>query len=563
MHRAKACAAILVAVLTLATGEGSAAPPELPVMAGKATLATVNGEPITLEEFVGEFASSHAGIDNAATARTSPGDLLERMIDVRLVLQEARNIGLDELDEVAAAVESFEKDTLRSMLFGYHVRNIRTPDKKDVERRYREAVKEVKVSSVLLENEEAGKKLESQLRSGGDFRALAGKMVSDGLAKGGDEAQYMKVQALLPEVAKAISTLKKGQVSPLIRIGEQYTILRLDDVRFPKNPSEREKAEKETLQAKQVAALKAYVEGLKKRHVKVNRKLYDGLDYDAPEPGFEKLSEDRRVVAQVKGEEPVRVMDLTKALKLKFFHGTERAANEKKVNRKKDQVLEEILFKRVVLLEARRTGIDKTRMYKEAVEEYRRGILFGAFVQKVVDPDVRVDDEELKSHFEEHISEYTSPEMMRLERIVFSGREEAENALEKLRRGADFQWVGENADGRADPGSVKNLLEFGTAPLVTATLPEGVRKALSGSASGEFRLYADPGGPAYVLHVVEVIPPAPQAYEDARGGLARRVFAEKREKALKDWMGKLRAASEVKVFASGDELERAINSQFR
>jgi len=116
------------------------------------------------------------------------------------------------------------------------------------------------------------------------------------------------------------------------------------------------------------------------------------------------------------------VADLTKALEKKFFHGTERAAEKKRINQRKDQVLEEILNRRVIIKEAKRQKLDRTEFYKTRTEEYRNGILFGTFVQKVIAPDLKVDEEELKSYYQAHIAEYTFPEMVRIDGLAFSDR---------------------------------------------------------------------------------------------------------------------------------------------
>ena len=102
-----------------------------PWSAGNRRLPVINGEPLTLEEFERALAGIHGGMtDNTPRSLPHPSQLLERLINAKLVLQEARNIGLDELPEVQSAEKTFEEDTLRGMLYGYHVRNIRKPDRK-------------------------------------------------------------------------------------------------------------------------------------------------------------------------------------------------------------------------------------------------------------------------------------------------------------------------------------------------------------------------------------------------------------------------------------------------
>ncbi len=557
---------VSVAVFSLFAPSGHAFPvrADLPLVNGKQALASINGEPLMLEEFERVLGEIHGGMaDNIPRSIPHPSQLLDRLINAKLVLQEARNIGLDELPEVRSAVKVFEEDTLRGMLYGYHVRNILKPDPKEVEKRYRAAVKEVKVVSVLFDKEEGAKRLETEIKGGGKFEVLAKERVDAGEAKGSVEGQYLKFGSLSPEVAKALSLMKKGQVSPLIRIGEQYSLLKLEAIRYPKDKAARAEAEKEALQAKRTASLKAYTDALRKKHVKVDRKLFDTIDYEAAEPGFDKLREDRRVLATVKGEKPVTVGDMTSALEKKFFHGAEQATGKKKLNRRKDQVLDEILSRRVAIKEAKLQKLDRTEYFEGKTKGNSNGLLFGVFVQKVIAPDVKVGEEELKSYYQAHIGEYTFPEMARIESLAFSDRKNAEDAIVKLRTGADFQWLRENADGQADPAGGKNLLEFRGQLLDVTTLSDGVAKAVSGTEAGDYCLYADPGNAYYVLALRERIPSRPIPLESVRGEMEKKVFSEKLERVLRDWEEKLRKASDVEIYATGEKLDRIVSPAAR
>jgi len=549
--------------LVSAVVEGAPMVPNLPKVAGKPVLATVNGEPLTLKEFDSALASLHEGTtDNVLRPRSKPTDILERLINAKLILQEARNIGLDALPEAVAAVKLYEEDSLRGMLYGYHVRNIKKADKKETEKRYREAVKEVNISSILIEKEEIAKRFDEEIKSGGDFDEAAKRLLDAGEAKGSIEGKYMKIESLSPEVAGSVSVLKKGEVSSLLKIGKHFSILKVQDIRFPDDPAARQKAERDALQAKRVAALKIYTEKLRKKFSKVNGKLLDRLDFESKEPGFDSFLTDKRVIAKLQGEKPITVADLAKALQKKFFHGSERAAERKKLNSKKQDVLDEILTKRVILKEARRKKFDKTEYHIADVDGYRNGVLFGTFVQKVLDPDIKVEEAEIKTYIREHPYEYMTPEMIRMDSIVFSKREDAEDAIGKLRKGVDFQWMKSNADGQIDPKKAGNLLAFGGTLMITE-LPEGVRKVVAGGIKGDYRMYSEADGPSYVLSIGEVYPSKSKPFDDVKDDIYRKLHHEKRQKILREWEDKLRNASEVKIYATGEKLDRIVKPQAR
>ena len=83
---------------------------------------------------------------------------------------------------------------------------------------------------------------------------------------------------------------------------------------------------------------------------------------------------------------------------------------------------------------------------------------------------------------------------------------------------------------------------------MTEDLPEGMRKVLTGAKAGDVRLHASGDGYFYALVIQDVIPSKPQPYEEARQVLAQRVMSDKVKKAVEDYAGKLRTASDVKVY---------------
>jgi hypothetical protein len=284
-----------------------------------------------------------------------------------------------------------------------------------------------------------------------------------------------------------------------------------------------------------------------KKYARVNQDVLRRVDYESKNPGFEALLKDKRAVAEITGEAPITVAELTQHLKMQFFHGVERAIESKKLNSKKASALDEMVYKRVFRKEALRLGLDKTEGYQDRVKEYEHSVLFGAFVSKVIVPDIKLKEEETKAYYHEHIKEYTMPEMMKINSLVFAKREDAEEAIERLRKRTEFQWLAANAEGQVDKNT-KGVLNLEGRPVITSDLPEGLRKAIHGAKAGDFRLYASPEGYFYVLAIQDVVPSKPQPYEEAKEAVSRKVFDEKVRKAVEDYADKLRDVSDVKIY---------------
>jgi parvulin-like peptidyl-prolyl isomerase len=538
---------IALAVLLLTGTIGFASDKELPVVEGKKTVATINGEPVTLEEFNQELSMLSEGTGgNEKVAKEKRFELLKRLINTRLIIQEARRMGLDELKELKERVDVFSRVALRDELIERHVKNVK-PDGKEVERAYRESIKELKVKSILFEKEEDARRMEGAVREGKDFDETLKNFVADKKGKVSEEENYLKKRNLLPEIAEAVSRMKIGSISPVIRIRSGFVIFKLEDIRFPDDPLVKERVRLEVLGQKQKEAFVKYDKTLRTKYAKVNEVLLESLDFDSKEPGLEKLLKDKRVVAEIKGEKPITVGDLADYMRQQLFHGVERAVEAKRLNKRKNQILEEMLHKRVLRKEALRLGIDKTEDYKNKVKEYENSLVFGAFIQKAVVPDVKLKEEELKAHYDQHIKDYTYPEMMKMSPLVFGRREDAEKAILTLRRGTDVQWAKANAEGQLDRNT-KGILDLDGKLLITRDLPEELRKVISGAKAGDFRLYQSPENYFYVLYIQEVVPSRPQPYEEVREKVAQKVYDDKLKRAVEDYADKLRAVSDIKVY---------------
>ena len=520
---------------------------DLPTIKGKKTVATVNGEAITLDEFNQELATIHQGIgrDQKAEKEKISG-LLRRLINARLIIQEARRMGLDELKEVKERVDVFSRVTLRDELVERHVKDIKA-DENEVERLYRESIKEWKMKSILFEKEEDAKEMEDALKKGKDFDETLKRFLADKKGKGNEEGSYLKDKELLPEIAEAVSKMKIGSTSSVVKIKTGFVIFKLEDVRFPDDLKVKEQVRVGILQQKQKEAFANYEKALRAKSAKVNDQLLKSLDFESKEQGFEKLLKDKRVVAEIKGEKPITVSELAEYMKQQLYHGVERAVESKRLDKRKNRSLEEMLEKRILRKEALRLGIDKTEAYKNKVKEYENSLIFGAFIQKAVAPDVKLKEDELKANYDEHIKEYTYPEMMKMVSLVFGKREDAERALVNLRKGADFRWVKENAEGQVDQNK-KGILVFDGRLLTAKDLPGGVSKVVAGAKTGDFRLYESPENHYYVLYVQEVIPSKPQPYPEAREKIAKKIYNEKLTKAVEEYAEKLRALSDVKIY---------------
>ena len=527
-----------------------AADETLPVIDGKKAVASVNAEPISLEELNRAIAASHTSRPRSEKAgRIDYSAIMDRLINTRLILLEARNMGLDELPEIKAAVEKYSREALMELLLKSYVRDIRA-DEAEIERLYKERVKEWKLKSIRFKKAADAKEVESRLKAGGDFDLVVKKAVEWGIAEADVDGVYLKTKDLTIPVAEMVSEMAVGSVSPILSIGKRgFIIFKLEDIRYPQevDPDARQQARRQALDQKKVEATRNYYSELKQRYATVDESLLAALDFESGEPGFDQLLQDKRVLVEIEGENPITVGDFTRAVKDEFYHGIELAIETKRINKKKAAILENKLQRRLLLQEALRQGIDRTDEYRQKVKEYENSVIFGMFIKKAVAPDVKLTREELKTHYKEHVQEYTDPEMMRIKSLVFGKRSDAVEALDKLKQGTDFNWLGSTAKGQLDPHT-RGLLQLEGKPIMVKSLPENIKKALSGGRTGDFRLYASPANHFYVLYIFDIIPARQKPFEAVRQEIAQTVYNEKTRQLVELWAAQLRDYYPVEIY---------------
>ncbi len=524
-------------------------------------VAMVNDVPITVEDLKSSIAAAHEeaeeGKKNGATGapKIDFNELLQRLINVQLVIQEAKTIGLDELPEVKNPIRIFSSVSLRNLLREDVAKDVK-PSEDEVEKAYRESIREVKTNTAFFAKEKDAKKAAREIKAGKNFDQAIAKGKKAGTVTTTESGNYIKFKDLNPVIAKALTTMKVGSVGPVSKIilGDgktYYAVFKLEDDRFLESPEAKEQARQAVFQAKLNKAMEKLRESLYKKYVKVDKKLVESLDYGPNGEGLEKLLEDQRVAVEIEGDQPITVAQLSEGMQEKFYHGLKNQTVAKLMKAKQD-VLESLIEKRLFVQEAKKRGLDKTAAYKNMVEEYERGMLWGAFVQKVVVRDVKLKDEDLKAYYHDHASNYQSAELVKIRTLAFGKEADAVAALEKLRKGADFNWVKANAEGRLDTSNEEPLISEDQLVPINTINPD-VQKALSGVNAGDFRMYESSKDRFYILYITEMMPPVQQPFEQVEQGIRNEVFFINLNKALDEWIRKLKESADIKVYLAGSE----------
>ncbi len=197
-----------------------------------AVVAFVNGRPITQTEFDAEWNDLAEATRSRYEKEGGKAAFLKELVDHEILMQEARNQGLDQTDAFRDRVRRYKEKLLQDELLKDRMKAKIDLTKEELDAHYEKHASElltplkVRVAQMLLPNFSAAKDLETQVNRGGDFGKFAQRYSIDGKtkAKGGDLGPYHK-DLVIPEVDQAIHTLKPGMVSAPIKTDTGYYLV--------------------------------------------------------------------------------------------------------------------------------------------------------------------------------------------------------------------------------------------------------------------------------------------------------------------------------------------------
>ncbi|WP_353686865.1 peptidyl-prolyl cis-trans isomerase [Thermodesulfovibrio sp. 3462-1] len=208
--------------------------------------------------------------------------LKDELIKREVLYEEAKKKDLAKSEDFKRRVEEFKKITLINMLLEQELKNLPQVTEKDAKDYYEknkdQFIKpvEVRLSQIVVKNEQEAKKVYEKIDKGEDFAKIANELSRDEKTKsiGGDIGFFKKGQ-LNPQIENVAFSLKKGQVSMPLNLKGQLYIFKVTDVKGVPIDFEQIKPQlMEQLKAKkQQEWFQSYIEELKKKYkVEVNEK---------------------------------------------------------------------------------------------------------------------------------------------------------------------------------------------------------------------------------------------------------------------------------------------------
>ena len=497
-------------------------------------LALVDGDPITEGDLKYSLTVAHRKEDLSSAGYLDISRYVNKLIDDRLFVHEARTDGMDQLPEIKQAIEAY---LLRESVVRLHKEEI--VDKVSItedEMRdyYRKNYEQFKLGIIEVKSEGEAGEILSRLKNGADFAELVQKFSTHpSKEKQGEIA--LKRMGMASEVYNAVSALNIGEYSDVVKPGNAYYILKLLGKSTPPEKefdNVKDGINKELRKRKENERSDEYLKTLRAR-AKIT--IQDGLLAELKKDRAEKEPEkgiDKQPLVEVNG----KVLTAGEFLSMMMMN---RAGK-----RSEQDVINSWIERKLIDEEALGRHYEKQPDLSSALDRYENELLKITFIRRIIQPQVKVTDEALKEYYSTHQKDYMKPARYRIQLITAKTEEDAKEIMNNLQNGADFSWVAKrkSVDASAPDGGEKWW-------KTKAELPKQVREIIDTMNAGDISPIINTGENTYLIfklhdkHKEEV-----KDFDKVREPVFQAFFNEQMDVLLEKYLTQLKTGAGIKVY---------------
>ena len=383
------------------------------------TVAEVGDQTITVQDVRDFLAKLPEHAKGEEAGKEQLRDHLQTMIDIELLLMEARSQGLERSSAYLTKMIRIRKAKLVSE---YERRTIdATVEDGEVEEYIdREGLaRAVRLGDILVADLETAEKAAREIEGGASFADVARKlsMNEETAARGGDIGRFITRDEMIPVLAEKLFGLAVGSVSDPVQIGDRYAVFKiLDETTAQLNPRQRMRSAEELQRKKHGIAKAELVAELRDKYRL--EPVRDGIAaaVEALRPGAADVGHDPSAIVlyQYDGGE-ITAADLISAAK-------SRKGNVLETLRDAEQVVsfaEQYIVPDMMIQEAAvRQGIDREEEVAQWLEEQGKQMLARGLRAYVLNERVTITEDDLRQYYEANAERFLHPEQTEVQEIL-------------------------------------------------------------------------------------------------------------------------------------------------
>ena len=530
---------VLVCSLSVVLSYGCASAP-----GQDAALAYVDGDAVTISDLEYSIEVAHRREDLSGARKLDIPGYVQKEIDDRLIVQEARRMGMDEYPEVEQKMRAYVLRESVVRLYNEEVLGKVTVTDQEVSDYYLKNYERFTLDIIELHSKEEAETIMTALHNGANFEGLS--LEHPASFPKGNLDEYVYTAATMPlSVYSAVGPMEPGEFSKVIEVNDNYYIVKL--IKREKPPVDklneaRNGIESQIRNEKIKEQSDAYLARLHKdASITIDRELLSSIQFEKGTSEKEEWMKDERPLIEVNGE----------VLTAGQFAGMLSRSD----STAKDAALKRWLERKLVDQEALKRRYEEKTDLGSKVKAYRNRLISKVFSDNAIASKIVITDSEVKDYYLTHQDAYRMPVRYKLQQISLQSQEEADNVRKSVLNGASFSWLAKekSTDSYASRGGtvgwkMKDSLDRTLADIIDTFKPGDMSPVLH--SAGHYR----------IVRLMEKTDSKSEDFDKVKGLAYQAVYREKYMKLYTGYLEKLRKKAVITV---NNEAVRSFENRFQ
>ncbi len=539
IHSALRRAVILTAAAALLAIVGWRPISAAPDTDGAVPLVIVNGDTISSADLSALLVNVHTKMNRTDKMDFDYRKLINKLVNDRLIIQEALSLGIDAEPEIIEQVDSLKNRRAVSLYISEHYKPDLTIDDDSIQAYFDKNYSRLQVRTVSVNTEEDAEEAATAIRSGASMDSIARAESVDiyryqgGLHK---SKYYGDVENAIRDVAKGMAL---GEVSSPFPYRQVWAVLRLEQ-RAAADPTELEQHRK-----KIVSVLQYYA----------NERAWNGF-LDSLLTKYP-ITEDAAVFAAIRADSATLFSQdfMNGTVAVAFRVGDGQTVTDDGFRKEISHLAMSMatapfdsiwnlaqrrIEEKLVLSEAaRREGYDTRPDLTRYLDHQRDSLLIERYLAETVVPQIVFNREEFDAYYRDHIDDFREPNQYQFDRIITDGEKTADEISRRLAEGADFYYIGKQFDAKVStPAEAAEWLPLGT-------FPEQIQREIDTLTVGAVTLPHQTTEGWLILRVKAMRQGAPRPMEDVEMSIREIMFQKKFSEILDKTLKILKDNSDI------------------
>jgi len=486
-------------------------------------------------------------------------DHLQTMIDMELMLMEARSQGIEKSFNYLTRMDRIRKAKLVSE---YEGRSIDTTPQEGELEEYIERERfdrAIRLGDIVVADLETAEKAIREIEAGASFADLARKLSMNErtAAQGGDTGEFRPRNQIIPYFADKLFELEVGTVSGPVRAGDRYIVFKiLDDTTVQLDPRQLAVIAEELVREKRKIAKAELVAELTAQYSL--EPVPDGIAaaVEALRAGAGDLGHDPSAIVLFRYDGgQVTAADLIVAAR-------GRKGNVLETLRDPEQVIsfvEQHIIPDIMIQEAAvRLGVDREEAVVQWLEHQRKQKLAEALRSSVLRDRVTITEDDLHQYYEANAERLLHPERIEVQEILVGIEAEARRLKGMIEDGASFSDLAKRHSIRSpevrDHEGIFHVHRYESPQF--GGLVEATVEAEIGELTGPVKVQE-----GYSIFKVLSRERRRETFSEAEMRVRSQLTRQSRRDAFNEYMEELRSRYELEVAIHEDRLEAAFTVQ--